>query len=78
MRGLTAAVVAVVLLSVLFLVGLMSGLPAILMPALCAWTPAILWLGYAFGRAGVQVRAPIAFEQSQPAQRRAASSEGFN
>lgn len=79
MKPLIAAALAnVILLAVLFL-GVSASIPALLLPAVCAWTPAAWWLGYAFARVNGRFQSPIAVPvQPAPARKRNVSPTEFN
>mgnify|MGYP001458598617 CR=1 FL=1 len=59
MKRLTFAVAMVAVLIVAFVVGLTIQAPALTGAAMCMWTPAMLFAGYAFAKAGGAVRNPV-------------------
>jgi hypothetical protein len=74
MRMVLAALVAVVVVMILFVVGVFAA-PALALVGFCSGPIAFIALGFALGRAGVVFQSPIrSMESSVPARRKKESA----
>ncbi|MCK6577285.1 MAG: hypothetical protein L6Q98_04180 [Anaerolineae bacterium] len=60
MRRLMLAILLAALSVLLLVLGVLTGSPGLMTPALCLWTPIMLFVGYQLRAARVTVRSPFA------------------
>lgn len=66
MKKLLIGIILSIVLSVLFIIGVVIPAPALLIMAFCAWTPVAWFTGFAFGRAGLRLAVSLDHNTSTP------------
>lgn len=66
MKSLIAAFLANAIILTMLFIGVSASIPALMLPALCAWTPASAWLGYAFAKVDGRFQSPVALPRPAP------------